>query len=360
MAPPRYLDSVNYASVQVKSANVYVNDTNVPVAYLFNLATPFRADGHDIVITTEAGALVPRTISAVGDGTYIIHYRDPAQTVAGGGTKLYVQWGGETVNVANNLATWQNCHGSTDDYVLVVHGEDSAANLTDESGNYIATDTNITYAQTGKILKAPRFNGSDSASNFGNITEESNASKLTHLFWMNQNVLDVTGFIYRRRISSGNNVMFYPFSGGTFRVFISNGGLTFGYFDYSAVVSAGVWAHFAISYNGAATTNADKLCVYVDSVKQTLSFSGSIPASTPDLSLANSVIGTPVGTDAFDGELDEYRIFTGALSENQIKTQYDNQNLFATNGSLNISGASNFEVILPKIIKSSINIGIGF
>ena len=87
--PVRYSDSIWYKSIRVKPANVYVNDTNVPVVLLFD-GTPRRADGADIVVTDADANLIPRTIQPVGDGTFIVSYRDPVQNVSAGGSQLYI------------------------------------------------------------------------------------------------------------------------------------------------------------------------------------------------------------------------------------------------------------------------------
>jgi len=344
MAPVKYLNSTNWATVQVKAANVYVNDTNVPVVYLFNLGTPYRADGQDVVITTSAGALVPREISPVGDGTYVIYYRDPAQTALGGGTELFVQWGGDAVNVADDLTTWQNCHSSTDDYILVVHGEETSANLVDASGNYTATDSNISYADTGKILKAPDFNGSNSYSNWGEVSELVSAATYSASFWLNQDVKGAQHFIYRKDLNSTANIYAAMISNDLW-VSIDDGAGFVGAKFSTASTSAGTWYKFLICFDGSQIV-ADRIKLYINGVEIAPSSTNLTPATTPNTTGADFTLG--FSSTSLDGKLDEFRIFSGCLSENQEKTQYDNQNLFSTNGSLDVGNSRGFGLALYR------------
>jgi hypothetical protein len=351
-----YLDSTKFGTVQAKAANIYTNDTNVPMVYLFNLGTPFRADGQDIVITTITDTLVPRTVDPVGDGTYVIYFRDPAQTTATGGSPLLVQWGGASVNVADDLTMWQNCHGGTDDYVLVVHGEETSANLIDASGNYTATDANLTYEQTGKILKAPGYSNTSYA-NWADVLELKGVSSFTLSMWIKHTTLSVTARVFRKQNSGTQTTrMFVEPADGNMYSYVSNGSSAYGFCDYTAHISVGTYYKYTMRYNGGGAANVDRLKVSIDGSDKTLTYSGTIPATTHSIAVpfywGDITGGAPIGA------MDELRLFTGALTENQNKTQYDNQNLFTTNGSLDVAGPFDASVIGQSKLHNSISISI--
>lgn len=325
----RYGDSTSPRTViKLLASYVHQNDTNVPLILNFNFGAAYRTDGLDIVVTTAAGALVPRTVSPKGDGTYAIYFREPAQTTSGGGTTLFVQWGGSTVNVANDLTTWQNCHGSTDDYVLVVHGEETSANLADESGNITLTDSNVSYSQTGKIIKCPYFNGTDANS----ITNSSIQARSLYCWVYVKDKSISQKILSQREVDVGNIRQTISVMSGRLGVsFYVGSGL---YNHRSMAINNDTWYHVAVKNDGA-TANTIKL--YINGVEET--------DTTHVLSTASSVgfaLGSGIDdSNFFDGYIDEVRGFRGQLTENQCKTQYDNQRLFDTNGSFNISIGTN-------------------
>jgi len=175
--PLRYGNSRFYRTIQVKPANVYVNDTNVPVclseADTVNVpAGAYRNDGGDIVVTDANGDLILREIATFNQGaaTMQLWYRDPVQNVATGGTELYLQWGGSDVNEANNPVTWFNNFGGAAHCQPSIHCEETAANLTDSSEVYTAADANMVYNQAGQIDGAAGFNGTNSLNSWGDVT----------------------------------------------------------------------------------------------------------------------------------------------------------------------------------------------
>lgn len=346
--PAKYGTSTHWISIQVKGANVYVADTNVPTVVGKTsmgdvIAGCSQADGQDIVVTTAAGVAVPRTITSFSktDSTFQMHYRDPATHATTGGTLLYIQWGG--ASLADDATTWASNYGGSIDHVLVVHGEETSADLTDESGNYTATDASITYNQTGKISKAPSFNGGSSVSSWGDITELNLASKLTFSLWVSQDILDVVDILFNKYSAGSGNYIQIQTDAAGFLSFINRNSAvgTSGKFDYSTRITAGQFAFINLVWDGTQASNGLKMKMYVDNNgAETLTFFGTLPTTTADLSSINLLQGH-AGL-SLDGEMDEVKILTGALSQNQIKGQYDNQDGFATNATLTIGGTSKF------------------
>jgi hypothetical protein len=335
--PVKYLDSTGYQKIKFKAANTYVNDTNVALALSEKdieniIVNSVHATGLDIVVTDVLGNLIPREIAFIDkiNNKLELYLKDPALSTLTGGTDLYVQCGGASVAVANSLAVW-------DDYKIVLHGQESLANLKDSSGNFTPSDSNITYSQPGKLKNTPSFNGNNSNSNFG-VLPLTGLKKLSISFWMNQNVLDIVDIIFRKlkgamlfdleTNTDGN--LYWQIAGGT----------NYGYFDYSTVISAGNWAFFTGVLDLDAVGNSNKMKIYVNGSPIALSFSGTIESVLPDYSGADFRIGNT--SSAFDGEIDEFRFNINILSENQIKTQFINQFAFDLNSTWDISGFSSF------------------
>ena len=344
--PVRYSDSIWYKSIRVKPANVYVNDTNVPVVLLFD-GTPRRADGADIVVTDADANLIPRTIQPVGDGTFIVSYRDPVQNVSAGGSQLYIWWFGESVNVANDANTWKNNHGSANYYACVFHLSDLAGNLVDDTGNYVGAPNLVVYQQPGKIGKSVLFNAAlTSYINCGDVVELNAVQNYTISFWLSQSIINVnnrfhmktdggTKYLYSESKDDGAGDGFIRLrqrSGVEDFIMRLNG--------YAPPVVAGEFFHFCRTYDGAEALDADRLKLYINSVQQTLWNGGAGTNVTPDLAGIDFYIGNVGGST--DGYFNEFRIFTGTLTKEQNQFQRDNQNGFATNATINLGALTHY------------------
>ncbi len=330
----KYGNSTNYASVQLKAAYVDTDDINAPICMMFDLGTPYlTATGLDIVITDGVN-LIPREVRAVGDGTFQIWFRDPSQSVTTGGTKVWCQWGGSSVSVANDPSVWAHNYDSDKPHPLVTHLEYDAGlgHFRDSSGNYTGAETNMLSVLSGKIERAAEFGDPDSNIAWGDITEIDATQKLTISFWMNQDVLDTFDTIFFKDLV----YRIYTYTDGSFRIGLGDG--IYGYWDYSADISAGVFAHVIVVFDGSGAGNSDRLKVYVDGVLITLSFVGTIPTVMPSFG-SNVSIGH--SSDTFDGEIDEFRLWLGALNADQVSLMYENQDQYDTNGTLDISIGGN-------------------
>ena len=88
------------------------------------------------------------------------------------------------------------------------------------------------------------------------------------------------------------------------------------------------WRNVQIIYDGTQSVNADKLKLYVDGQKKTLSFTGTIPATIQITSTAGLSIGGNSGSYT-NFLMDDLRIFSYALSEDEIKTLYNGSSAMA-------------------------------
>jgi hypothetical protein len=82
------------------------------------------------------------------------------------------------------------------------------------------------------------------------------------------------------------------------------------------------WRNVQVIYDGTQSANANKLKLYVDGQKKTLTFTGTIPATIQSASTAGLSIGGNSG-DYTNFLIDDLKIFSYPISEDEIKTLYN-------------------------------------
>ncbi len=153
----------------------------------------------------------------------------------------------------------------------------------------------------------------------GDVTELKNATQFTLEAQVKYDAT-VSGWttIMRKASSLTNRIMFHigP-SNNSVYVFVDNGSNSYGYTAANAV-SPGNWYHVAAVFDGTQTGNANRLKIYIDGVPQTLSFSGTIPASTSSTNTAPFMAGGEPACCYLNGTIDEVRVWNTALSASTI------------------------------------------
>ena len=167
------------------------------------------------------------------------------------------------------------------------------------------------------------FDGADDEVNVGDITELNSTSAFTIEGWFNQDALDVTGGMFGKISSTTSMIRARTWSDGNLFSYVHNGTTNcYGYFDYSQVITAGEWFHYAMVFDGTKPTNAERLKIYINGQQQSLTFVGTIPASTSDLTGIDFVISedNTIASkgENWNGQMDEIRIWGKALSENTL------------------------------------------
>ena len=237
--------------------------------------------------------------------------------------------------------------------ILHYRCEDNAASITvdDATGNYDGTlqsgggNLNTEDATTGgKIDNGFALDGSDDHIDAGDVTELNSATAFTLAGWFTQNVLDAADTLFAK--DDGNDaITLITTASGNMEFTISTAGADFtGSFDYSANVTAKTWFHVAVVVDLTQSTDATRVKLYINNTQMTLSFSGTAPANTPNLSSDNLLISS--STNALSGNIDDIRVYDKAISEFQITAIYNNDSGIAgTNQSSQKYGASNGEKI---------------
>tara|TARA_R100001509_G_C4866209_1_gene215127 strand:+ start:366 stop:1061 length:696 start_codon:yes stop_codon:yes gene_type:complete len=146
-----------------------------------------------------------------------------------------------------------------------------------------------------------------------------NVSAFTIGFWSKfVNPQSNSGVIFENKLNNSNVIWIYRFSGLIyFHVNVSgskNGNVS--------APAVNTWTHIAMVFDGSGSTNAERLKVYYNGVEQTLTYGGTIPATTG--TYGTSYLGSMSnGTNEYNGYLDEVGIWSLALSENTIQAIYD-------------------------------------
>jgi len=343
----KFSDSKYAKLLGVREQMVANNDTFIPLyinEHHINDDSGFftnvkNANGSDIIPTTIEGIEIPmELISFNKAGETITAVIQVPSVLASSNFVIALQYGGDTAaRTKASTLVWSDCYGGSIDYALVAHGEETEADLTDASGNYTATDADITYAQNGKILKAPKGNGTNSISDWGNVTELNSVTKFTTMLWATYEIVNEHVDLWAKYINGSNQLRFFSFTDGKTYFVIKNAGTSSSYYTTSLNTTL---KNVVCVYDGDGVSDADKTKVYTNGLAETLTFTGEAqPASTPDLSATTfALMNIPVGfppeplTAAPEGILDEFRLIAGALSANQISLHYDNESTYEVNG----------------------------
>ena len=176
----------------------------------------------------------------------------------------------------------------------------------------------------GKLAQGLNFDGSDdyvSVADAAALTQ----SALTVSFWKkNTNAASNSRFVTKSSSANrswsvessdaGRNIQFITSS--TISVESENG------ITPNGGMAVGQWYHVVCVFNGAGSTNAERMQIYINGAAQSITFSGTIPAALVDNSHAVN-IGGKQNTAGFPGAMDEVRIYNRALSAGEAKGLYD-------------------------------------
>jgi hypothetical protein len=198
--------------------------------------------------------------------------------------------------------------------------------LTDSTSNgYTLTNSGAVYTASGKLAGAYDFETADpDYMTRSNFTTLASATKASMSFWYKPEQTNVLANI---EILDNDNAATHRFgietTGGTKYVVAGNAGAS-AYGTITTTFTAGNWYHIALVFNGSASTNANKLKVYVNGVSQTITFSGNINTTlSPLLDEINVGYWQSQSTYA-DGIIDELGLWKNkALTQTEVNELYD-------------------------------------
>ncbi|MFC2129934.1 LamG-like jellyroll fold domain-containing protein [Bacteroidota bacterium] len=88
----------------------------------------------------------------------------------------------------------------------------------------------------------------------------------------------------------------------------------------SYAINMNEWTHLAMVFDGTKTTNSEKLKLYVNGEKQTLTYNDSIPDTTPDYDGPFGITDVSANNSAMKGGIDEVRVWKTSLDGETIKS----------------------------------------
>lgn len=194
-----------------------------------------------------------------------------------------------------------------------------------------------TIGNTGKFGNC--INGTDGTGHvtLGNVISMNSVAKISIECMFKLSDVNITSFLMIRYISVSNKFNL-QFTAGQLKFFQSNGGSAYGYFSISGI-SVNEWHHLVCVFNGEGVDNVGRMQIYLDGTLQTLTFSGTIPATTYDLSATQTYIGY---TSTSCQYVDEFNFLNIAVSLEFVQTRY---NQFFDNTFFSIGTCVSFSTI---------------
>jgi len=163
-------------------------------------------------------------------------------------------------------------------------------------GTITATLTNMASGYGyRRDLAAFNFDDNDDVVNMGDVAALNSATKLSFEVWCRTPTIDNSQYLFDKRDAGSDNFVachITPVASGTMNFYVKTAGtLTVGSFEIGSVVSDGETFHVRWEYDGSGAANADRLKLWVNGTARTLSFTGTIPASIPDLTGIDLLVG---------------------------------------------------------------------
>ncbi len=198
----------------------------------------------------------------------------------------------------------------------------------DRSGNYNhGTATGSPKAVPGKYGQAFEFDGVDDSVAISNFQFPiSNQFSISQ--WVKINTLATSTPLISQWGGGQNNILVKldDTSSDEIKVCIalslSDDCTSYGY-TTDANLTTTAWYNIQITYDGAQSTNADKLKIYINGEQKTLTFSGTIPASIQNTATSSLEIGTNDSlSSGITAKLDETRIYIRTLSQTDVGFLY--------------------------------------
>lgn len=174
--------------------------------------------------------------------------------------------------------------------------------------------------------KSLLFDGVDERVEVGSISELLNVASFTISGWVKYNSFTTGQNRWLGFFDSFTNCITFSVSNvGKVYFLICNGSTAYGYINVTNTITLNNWFHYSAVYDGSGVTNADKLKIYINGSNQTLTFSGTIPATSPTISASNMMLGSRDTStqENTDGYIDEVSIFDYALTSGQVSTIYN-------------------------------------
>jgi hypothetical protein len=191
------------------------------------------------------------------------------------------------------------------------------------SGSLIGPIASSTFYSAGVVGQAVTLDGANDRIAVGNFAATDGASQMSISGWVNRIPNNPTlGALFAKETNTNAWLSLQFAATAQVNAIVSNGGLAFGTLNSTASALDG-WHHFSMVFDGTQTGNAARLKLYFDGVQQTLSFTGTIPATAPGIA-STGYLGYDIQNATFlKGSMDDVRVWNKALTAQEIWRLYD-------------------------------------
>ena len=191
----------------------------------------------------------------------------------------------------------------------------------------MATTINSGYANSPKLTaniadhadvyggRALVFDGVSDYLDCGDLTFLNSASAFSISVWIKSDSTNSLDYICSKNLS--NNRIHISISYNIMYFNVSNGTNTYGTVPFTSTD----WNHISLVFNGSGTGNSNKLKAYINGEEQSLTFTGTTPSTTANLSGIAFQIGRR-DNEYFSGKMCDFKIFNTALTEAQVQELY--------------------------------------
>lgn len=326
---------LNTVLYNTTNANVQYNSTqalylaeagiNKAIYYLRNTAPDGTSNGswRTTVHPAAAGNTAPASCTAsdpceenLGDGSYTMWVED-----SGSNIKITSTGNFNGINRTAQQQIIRTTAGSSGLIGFWRFNEASGSSASDSSG--AGNTGNLTngpswttgYDDTGSGLS---FDGTNDYVALGAMASVDAQADLTVMGWAKRSSSTSRGMLFNSYVNA-NNWLGLQFANDTnVYAVVANGALAYGY----VAVANTNWHHYALVFDGAQTGNANRLKLYIDGVAQTLTYSGTIPATTPTVN-TDANIGYDVHNGVYmNGRIDDVRVYNRALTQDEVLQIY--------------------------------------
>jgi hypothetical protein len=180
------------------------------------------------------------------------------------------------------------------------------------------TLTNGPAIAEGKLGQALSFDGTNDYVDMGDLNFMDGASVLTLSAWFKRSAASAQ-LTVGKIVNDNQRFDITMWTDGN--VYVNNGDGAAP--AYGAFVSNDTnWHHIVYVYDGNLSGNSNRTKAYLDGIVQSLTFTGTIPATTQSTT-SSFVVGRNQATSTYSsGFIEEVRLYTSALSASEIKALY--------------------------------------
>lgn len=215
------------------------------------------------------------------------------------------------MSLTSNLVNYWKLNGNSFDFV----------------GGFSGADTSVAYAQQyGYIGQGAAFNGATSKIVCSSLTSIRSQSAISFSYWF------YCGWIGGQQVhlaqfdSASHNLFRIQQNTASLRFYIMNA-ITDGGTNYvdapASILSLGRWYHVACVFDGSLTGSTNRARIYLNSVLQSTTATGTIPATTTAGTSPFFIGNMSSGSVVTNGYIDEVAVYTRALSQTDIDSLYN-------------------------------------